>query len=55
MSLSSLNQIPVPELPKTNLVARFIAAGGIVLGIAGSFLYVGGWLTPKRLLDRMVV
>jgi catalase len=55
MSLLNLNQIPISELPKTRLVARFIAVGTIVLGIAGLFLYVGGWLTPKRLTPAAII
>ena len=55
MSLLNLNQIPVSELPKTSLVARFIAVGAIVLGIAGLFLYIGGWLTPKRLTPAAII
>jgi hypothetical protein len=43
MSLLNLNQIPVSELPKASPLARFITVGGIVLGVAGPFLYIGGW------------
>jgi catalase len=45
------------KLPATSLIARLAAIGFVLVGIVGSFAYVGGWLTPQaltpiRFIDR---
>jgi len=42
-------------LSKAALAARAALLGGIVLGVAGAFAYVGGWLTPHALTGAHII
>src|SRR6476646_3609205 len=54
MSRSELDQLSdvASPLGTRNLLLRLAAIGVVVEGIAASFLYAGGWLTPPRVIDR---
>lgn len=59
MTPGELNQLPEnkPRLSAANLLLQLGAVGVVVGGIAASFLYAGGWLTPHalgpaRIIDR---
>ena len=45
---------PAPKLPVKSLMLRFTAIGAVILGIAGLFLFAGGWLTPRALTPARI-
>lgn len=57
MTRSELDQPSERESPlgATNLLLRLAAIGVVVGGIAASFLYAGGWLTPHVLTPARVI
>ena len=46
---------PSPELTKPSLIWRFLAIGGMIVGIAGLFAFAGGWLTPQALTPASMI
>jgi catalase len=42
-------------LSRGALVARWVALGGVVLGVALAFAHAGGWLTPGKLTAARIV
>lgn len=42
------------KLPATSLRLRFAAVGAVILGVAGLFLFTGGWLTPHALTPARI-
>jgi catalase len=55
MNSRESNQTPLPELPKASLILRFAAIGAALAGIAGLFVYAGGWLTPHTLTPASMI
>jgi catalase len=58
MNTNELEQTtqPLPaKLPGPSLILRLAVIGAIILGVAGLFLYAGGWLTPHALTARAIV
>ncbi|HEY2589277.1 MAG TPA: catalase family peroxidase [Tepidisphaeraceae bacterium] len=57
MTQSDHNPMPTgqPPLGATNLLLRLAAIGVVVGGIAASFLYAGGWLTPHSLTPARII
>jgi catalase len=46
--------LPVPLRTKEN-IPRLMAIGLVIAGIAGLFLYVGGWFTPRALSPAVMI
>ena len=46
--------LPVPS-PTTDTLLRFVAIGLVIAGVAGLFLYVGGWFTPRALSPAVMI
>jgi catalase len=58
MNMSDTDQkretLPVPMRTKGNIL-RLMAIGLVMAGIAGLFLYVGGWFTPRALSSAVMI
>ena len=46
---------PFPDTSRASSIARFAAIGVVVAGIASSFAYAGGWLTPHELTPKAII
>jgi catalase len=44
-----------PEASRASSIGRFVAIGVVVAGIASSFAYAGGWLTPHGLTPASMI
>jgi len=42
-------------MPRRSLIVRLFAIGVVMLGIAGLFAYVAGWVTPNDLTPGRIV
>ncbi len=51
---SAIEKHPAP-LTAVNLVARLAGIGVLLLGVAGVFLYLGGWFSPQKLTPSRFV
>jgi catalase len=50
-----ISQTPTAPLRGASLIMRLTAIGVVLAGIAGLFLYAGGWLTPRRLSPASMI
>jgi len=58
MNSSASDQVsrtPPVELTRASLIMRLMAIGVVILGIAGLFLYAGGWFTPYALSPATMI
>jgi catalase len=55
MNAGDLNQAPAVKLPTASLILRLAMIGAIIAGIAGLFLYAGGWFTPRALSQKVMI
>src|SRR6266699_2213856 len=58
MNSSASDQVsrtPPVELTRASLIMRLMAIGAVILGIAGLFLYAGGWFTPYALSPATMI
>jgi catalase len=46
---------PSAQLPRASLIRRLTAIGLLLSGIAGLFVYAGGWLTPRTLSPALMI
>src|SRR5260370_802557 len=46
---------PSAQLPRASLIRRLTAIGLVLAGIAGLFVYAGGWLTPRTLSPALMI
>jgi catalase len=46
---------PPPSLSRSGVLVRLAAIGVVILGVAGSFAYAGGWLSPDLLTPARLV
>lgn len=47
--------MPVTELTKASLIIRLATIGAVIIVIAGSFAFAGGWLTPHALTPASMI
>lgn len=47
--------VPKGRPPASGTLLRFAAIGAVMLGVAGAFAYVGGWLSPGRVTQDRIV
>jgi catalase len=52
---SSMTRSPIPDGAPRCVACRLAAIGAVVLGLAGSFAYAAGWLTPARLTSYRII
>src|SRR5712672_3599803 len=50
-----LSQTPPAKLSRTGLVIRVTLIGVVIAGIAGLFLFAGGWFTPHALSPALLI
>ena len=50
-----MNPVSPTKLKGADLIARLMAIGLVVIGIAGLFTYAGGWLTPQALTPERFI
>src|SRR5258708_35976796 len=60
MCMNSSESDPVPQtrspqLRGAGLIRRLTAIGVVLAGIAGLFVYAGGWLTPPTLSPALMI
>src|ERR1700681_1046631 len=50
-----VSQTPTAQLGRGGLIIRLTVISVVLAGIAGLFLYAGGWLTPRRLSPALMI
>src|SRR5260370_25876750 len=50
-----VSQTPAAQMRRADLMMRLTAISLVVAGIAGLFLYAGGWLTPRTLSPALMI
>src|SRR5260370_29509405 len=50
-----VSQTPTAQLGRAGLIIRLTAIGVVLAGIAGLFVYAGGWLTPRTLSPALMI
>jgi catalase len=50
-----VSQTPTAQLGRGGVIIRLTVISVVLAGIAGLFLYAGGWLTPRRLSPALMI